>query len=219
MRGGPAALATAGVLLLGGLVAMRCSLAGGDPPAPPRPPPPETPAPRAAIAAPILPALPAAPAPVLPAHPQTPQRSLAAMVPHLAMVANPALRPAAAQGESKPPIANKAALRAQAAAVEPQIVACAAQSAAAGYQANGTARLWYIVAGHPDGKVVIESTGTDDEKTTIDNQPLLDCLKDTANAMQFTYAPDTWAVYAWREVKFTDGKLVENKFVDFHYLK
>ena len=217
MRGGPAALATAGVLLLGGLVAMRCSLAGGDPPPPPRPPPPEQPAPRAAIAAPIAPALPPAPAPVVPPPTPVPQRSFAAMVPRISLVASPSMR--ATQGESKPPIANKATLRAQAAAVQPQIVACADQASAAGYRANGTARLWYIVAPHPDGKVVIESAGTEDDKTTIDNQALLDCLKDTANAMQFTYAPDTWAVYAWREVKFTDGKLVENKFLDFHYLK
>ena len=73
----------------------------------------------------------------------------------------------------------------------------------------------------PDKKKqqVDPATGVEYDGTTIDNQPLLDCLKDTSKAMTFTYVPDTDGVFALRRVKLADGKVVENAFVNFHYVR
>ena len=90
-----------------------------------------------------------------------------------------------------------------------------------GQTANGTAVLTYMVT--PDKKkqdLSIEQTGIEYDGTTITDQPLLDCLKDTSKAMTFKYVPDTDGVFALkRRVKLADGKVVENAFMDFHYVR
>jgi len=212
MRGRSAALAIASVLLLGGMVALRCSLADDDAAVvtpPPRitqarPQPESTPLPSASA-----PAAPAAPAP---AAPTGPAPSAAPSAPEL-----PAIAQAFTTNEKHPPIANNRLLREQIIAVQPQVEAC---GKAAGDKANGTAMLTYMVT--PDKKkqdVIIEQTGVDDDGTTITDQPLLDCLKDTAKDMKFKYVPDTDGVFAFRRVKFDNGKLVENAYVKFHYMR
>lgn len=214
MRGGSAALAIAGVLLLAGMVALRCSIASTD--ETPAPPPPRT----AASGAPAESApLPSTPAPAAPATPASP--APAPSGPAAAVAPNAPELPAAAQafvpGEKHPPIANNHLLREQIAAVRPQVEAC---GTAAGAKANGTAVLTYMVM--PDRKkqtVNIEQTGVEYDGTTIDDQPLLDCLKDTAKDMTFKYVPDTDGVFAFRRVKFDNGKLVENAYVNFHYVR
>lgn len=214
MRGRSAALAIAGVLLLAGMIALRCSLADDDTTAAtptahvtqataqPEP----TPLP--SMPAPSAPSAPAAPAPA----PVGPAPAAAPNAPELPAIAQP-VTPA----EKHPPIANNRLLRAQIVAVRPQVEAC---GKAAGDKANGTAVLTYMVT--PDKKkqdVVIEQTGVDDDGTTITDQPLLDCLKDTAKDMKFTYVPDTDGVFAFRRVKFDNGSLVENAYVKFHYMR
>jgi len=122
--------------------------------------------------------------------------------------------------EKRPPVANKALLRQQVAAVAAQVADCTNQAAGSGYRGSGTAVLTYMVT--PDKKkqtVEIEQTGIEYDGTTIDNQPLLDCLKDTSKAMTFAYVPDTDGVFALRRVKVADGKVVENAFVNFHYVR
>jgi hypothetical protein len=214
MRGRTAALAGAGVLLLAGLVAMRSMLSTDDtlpPPAPAATPP-------AAAAAPpevAAPAAPVAPAPPVPA-PVVVHTGPAA----ISAESTPALPPvvqAFVPAEKKPPIANKKLLREQVAAVAAQVADCAKQTSFTG---SGSAVLTYLVA--PDKQkqaVAIETTGVEYDGTTIDDQPLLDCLKDTAKAMTFAYVPDTDGVFAFRRVTFQRGKLVENTFVNFHYVR
>jgi hypothetical protein len=212
MRGRTVALAGAGVLLLAGLVAIRSMLASDDPVVPPPAPAPVAPtvaAPEAAPAAPVVPA-PAQPAPVV-VH-AGPAARAAESAPEL-----PPIVQALAPTEKKPPIANKALLRAQVAAVAPELTDCAKQ---ASFTGSGSAVLTYLIAPNKQKQdVAIETTGVEYDGTTIDNQPLLDCLKDTAKDMKFTYVPDTDGVFAFRRVTFEGGKLVENKFVDFHYVR
>ena len=120
--------------------------------------------------------------------------------------------------EKHPPIANKALLRQQVAAVAPEVAECAKQAAGSG--ADGTAVLTYMVT--PDNKkqqVTIEQTGVEYDGTTITDQPLLDCLKDTSKAMTFKYERDRDGVFAFRRVKLAAGKVVENAFVNFHYVR
>lgn len=216
MRGRTAALAIAGVLLLGGMIALRCSLMSSPetepaPAATPVAAAPSAPAPTVAPSSPSAPApTPTAPAAPVPAGPAA---TAAPGAPEL-----PAVVEAFTPSEKRPPIANKALLRQQVAAVAGQVADCAKQAEGSG--ANGTAVLTYMVT--PDKKkqqVEIEQTGIEYDGTTIDNQPLLDCLKDTSKAMTFTYVPDTDGVFALRRVKLADGKVVENAFVNFHYVR
>ena len=219
MRGRTAALALAGVLLLGGMIAMRCALVSSEEPAPASPPaaivtttPPLEPTPSAPIAA-------APPSPVAPAltatAPAGPAATASPSAPEL-----PAAVAALVPAEKHPPIANKALLREQVAAVEAEVAECAKQAAGSGVRANGTADLTYMVT--PDKKkqeVAIEQTGIEYDGTTIDNQPLLDCLKDTSKDMKFPFVADRDGVFALRRVKLADGKVVENAFMDFHYVR
>ncbi|MBV8756185.1 MAG: hypothetical protein JO257_02850 [Deltaproteobacteria bacterium] len=215
MRGRSAALAIAGVLLLAGMVALRCSLASSDEEA--ATPPPRTAASGAPTASTPLPSAPSAPsAPAAPAAtaptPSGPAPTAAPNAPEL-----PAIAQAFVPTEKHPPIANNRLLRDQIAAVRPQVEACAKD---AGSAANGTAVLTYMVT--PDKKkqqVNIEQTGVEYDGTTITDQPLLDCLKDTAKDMKFTYVPDADGVFAFRRVKLENGKLVENAYMTFHYMR
>jgi len=206
----------AGVLLLAALVALRLAMVPDDEPAP------SAPAPHASA--------PGAPASVAESSPSGPAPSAAAPAPQVPSAAPSAAAPSAPElpaiataftpSEKHPPIANKALLREQVAAVQPQVVECAKQAKGSGYTANGTAVLTYMVAPHKDKQdVAIEQTGVEYDGTTIDNQPLLDCLKDTSNDMKFKFVPDTDGVFAFRRIKFESGKLVENVFVDFHYVR
>jgi hypothetical protein len=213
MRGRSAALAIASVLLLGGMVALRCSLAD-DETAATTPPPRVTEATPQPAPAPLpeMPA-PAAPTPAVRAPaPSGPAATAAPNAPELPAPAQP-FTPA----EKHPPIANNRLLRAQILAVAPQVEAC---GKAAGDKANGTAVLTYMVTPEKQKQdVIIEQTGVDDDGTTITDQPLLDCLKDTAKDMKFKYVPDADGVFAFRRVKFDAGKLVENAYVKFHYMR
>ena len=217
MRLGPVVLAIAGALVLAGLLAMRCTLAEVEAPvaAAPQPGPAKVPsAPSAPVAtAAAVPTMPAVPAP----HTYTvtaPARTSAEAAP--ALLSIPTAYP---PGRTiKWPIADKGVLRQQTAAVEQQLLACANQAASTGYVANGTAVLSFEVV-PKDGKVVVEATGADDDKTTIDNAALVQCLADTAKSMQFAFVPDRQPIYALRQVKFTQGKLVQNLFLDFHYIR
>lgn len=209
----PAWLAViAGVLLLVGLVALKMAMTTDDEPAP---------APAPQVAAPAVPAPVAEPSPSVPAPvagsaaPQAAQNAPAGAAPNAPEL--PEIVQGLAPTEKHPPIANKALLREQVAAVEPQIVECAKQ---ASFTGSGSAVLTYQVSPNKAKQdVSIESTGVEYDGTTIDNQPLLDCLKDTAKDMKFKFVPDTDGVFAFRRVKFDGGKLVENTFMDFHYVR
>jgi hypothetical protein len=212
MRGRGSWLLLAGAAIVIGLLVMVWRSMGdaNEPPPPPAPvqrpasPPVAAPAPTATAPTPVTPAAPSPPpgpaphsattAPTMPSLPE-----LAAEVPH----------------EKKPPIVTKAMLREQTQAVEPKLAECAAK---AGYKGTGTATLTFIVA-HKAKAAVIETTGVDYDKTTIDNEKLLECMRETARDMKFQPAADSDAISAIREVKLDNGKVVGNSFVDFSYVR
>jgi len=110
-------------------------------------------------------------------------------------------------------------LHAQTAAVEPLVRECVDKAVIAGQHPSGTAMLTYIVAQRAD-KFVIETTGVDNEKTTLQQEGLLDCLHQTAKAMKFEGLPKgAHEIYAARTVTIEDGKITEYKHVTFSYLR
>jgi hypothetical protein len=112
-----------------------------------------------------------------------------------------------------------AQLRAQTKAVEPLVRECVEKAAKDGVRPSGTAMLTYIVAKRGN-KLSIEDTGIDNEKTTIENEPLLQCLHQTAKSMQFVGLPrGASEIYAARSVTLENGKVTEYKHVTFSYLR
>jgi hypothetical protein len=126
----------------------------------------------------------------------------------------PAPSPAAA-----PTSGERVPLHGQTKAVEPLVRECVEKAMIAGARPTGTATLTYIVARRGD-KLEIEDTGIDNEKTTIENEGLLECLHQTAKAMKFDVLPrDSDAILAARRVTLENGKITEYKHVTFSYLR
>jgi hypothetical protein len=110
-------------------------------------------------------------------------------------------------------------LYAQTAAVEPLVRECVDKAAAGGIKPTGTAMLTYIVAYHGD-KLEIEDVGVDNEKTTLQQDSLIDCMAQTAKEMKFAGLPRrAKAIYVSRQVSLEAGKISEYKHVSFSYLK
>lgn len=122
---------------------------------------------------------------------------------------------ASPDAKKRPPIANKPMLRDQNIAVEALVAECVAKATG---KTDGTANLTFIVA--PKGKdAVVETTDVDRDTTTIDNEPLVECLHKTALQMKFSYVADSDAVVARRKITIEQGKVTENTLVSFSYLR
>jgi hypothetical protein len=138
----------------------------------------------------------------------------------------PSTSPASPTAEQAPPLDptknlhfGGTQLRAQTKAVEPLVRECVEKAAIAGARPSGTAMLTYHVAKRGDA-LEVEATGIDNEKTTIENEALLECLHQTAKAMKFVGLPrDAQEIYAARRVTLENGKVTEYKHVTFSYLR
>ena len=109
--------------------------------------------------------------------------------------------------------------KAQIAAVEPQLKECLQRAAATGHTPSGSASLTFILIQKP-GKVVVDGTGIDADKTTLENEALVECMRDTANAMTFAGLPrEAEGVVVTRLVSVERGALTENRYVTFSYLR
>lgn len=175
---------------------------------------------------PVAPATPASPpaararrvTPAIPTAPATSRAIHGERAPTMPAPA-PALEP------EKPPPAVRSnrnlqfgapQLHAQTKAVEPLVRACIEKAA---NQPTGTAYVNYVVTKRED-KFVIEETGVEPSGTTIEDEPLLQCLHETANAMKFIGLPrDAESIMATRRIVIDHGKLTEYKHVTFSYLK
>jgi hypothetical protein len=83
---------------------------------------------------------------------------------------------------------------------------------------TGDATLTFVLA-MQGGKVVVEQTDVARDATTLENEPLLDCMAKAATAMKFEGLPrDADAISVTRLVKLDAGELVENKLVTFSYI-
>lgn len=110
-------------------------------------------------------------------------------------------------------------LNAQNLAVQPLVEKCIADAGDKGVKPSGTATLTYIVV-DKGGKVVVEDTGFDDSKTTLQAPELVDCMRETARAMKFEGLPrEAEGLVVTRSVTLEAGKLVGYKQVSFSYLR
>jgi hypothetical protein len=124
--------------------------------------------------------------------------------------------PPASRGNTKDLHFGGFQLRTQAEAVRPLVEKCVTEK---GQGATGATVLTYVVAKH-GGKVEVEDTGIDDDKTTLQNTELLDCLRETARKMTFEGLPrEASGLVVTRSVTLESGKLVEYKHVGFSYLR
>jgi hypothetical protein len=107
-------------------------------------------------------------------------------------------------------------LRTQTKAVDPLVRQCVQQAVG---KPTGDAVLTFIVAVHGD-KVEVEDTGIDQDKTTLQDQKLLDCLRETARSMKFEGLPrEAEALVVNRSVKLENGALTEYRLIGFSYLR
>ena len=139
------------------------------------------------------------------------------------------VRPAPGPVDDHPPPASRentknlhfggAQLRAQAAAVEPLVKKCVEAAKTAGGSPTGKAMLTYVVAQRGD-KVQVEDTGIDEDKTTLQGDQLLECLRETARAMKFEGLPrEAEALVVTRTITLEHGAITEYKHVGFSYLR
>jgi hypothetical protein len=127
--------------------------------------------------------------------------------------------PPATRGNTKNLQFGGTQLREQTNKVSIWVQKCVADAKKKGLALTGTAMLTYVVAKHGD-KYEVEDTGIDEDKTTLQDTELLDCLRTTALAMQFEGLPrEATGIVATRSVKLEAGKLVEYKHVGFSYLR
>ena len=208
-RRSSALLIAAVVLLIGGLVVVKRSLGDIDepPPAATSGGPTASPTAPSSESASSQPAPAPSPAPSAP-PPTSPSTALPPSAPSL-----PAVVAEYVPQKKLPPIASKPTLREQELAVAPELAECAAKD---GTKVTGSATLTFLLA-HEGDKTVIETTGVDYDQTTIDNEPLLECMRETARAMTFQPVPDSSAIYVTRKVELDHGKLVGNRFINFSY--
>jgi hypothetical protein len=109
-----------------------------------------------------------------------------------------------------------AQLREQTAAVDALVRQCV--SNAASQKLSGNAVLTFIVAKRGD-KYLVEDTGIDREKSSLQSEPLLECLHKTATSMKFVGLPrDAEALSVDRRVKLENGALTEHKMIGFSYI-
>jgi hypothetical protein len=171
---------------------------------------PSAPAPSAAVAAPDRPVAPPKPSAPVVAAPPAPR--LENILPSAATEPAP--------GTSNEGIHFGAPqLQTQTKAVEPLVRECVEKAAVTGDRSSGTAIVTYVVAKRGD-KYVVEDPGTEPDKTTVQNDALLECLAGTAKAMKFEGLPrGANEIYVTRKVTLEGGKLTDYKHVAFSYLR
>ena len=107
-------------------------------------------------------------------------------------------------------------LRFQVLDTETWILECNERAQKQGIQLSGKAAYSFVVA-RKDGKIVIESTGTEYSQFPA---PFSECMRDASHKMVFEELPEgVDALIAYRKVVFEDGALKENWMTEFHTLR
>jgi hypothetical protein len=107
-------------------------------------------------------------------------------------------------------------LRAQLPLADAPMKACVEKS---GQGATGKATLNFTI-GAKNNKLVLETTGVQDEETLAGNPELLECMHRTANVLlpEGRAVPELGTgIYVRRHVKVENGVLVEDTLFDFSY--
>jgi len=127
--------------------------------------------------------------------------------------------PPATRGNTKNLEFGGTQLRAQTKAAGYWLQQCVDEAKKKGLTPSGTAVLTYVVAKNGD-QYRVEDTGIDEEKTTIQDTGLLDCMRTTAFSMHFEGLPrEASGIVATRSVTLKNGVITENKHVGFSYLR
>lgn len=114
------------------------------------------------------------------------------------------------------PIIPVTELRAQIHHTDAAMQACIARS---GQRPTGKATLSFTVAAK-DGRLVVETTGVQDEETLTGYPELLECMHRTANALVLDGRPVPelgTPIYVRRHVRVEGGVLAENSIFNFSY--
>jgi len=105
-------------------------------------------------------------------------------------------------------------LREKIAANAPHVTACLG-----GSKPTGEATLTFIVA-QKAGKIIVEQTDVDRDKTTLQDEALLECLHKTAQKIQLDGLPrEAEAIIVTRVLTLQDGAITEDKPTKFSYLR
>ena len=115
------------------------------------------------------------------------------------------------------PIIHVRDLRDQLSRTDAAMTACIERS---GSRPTGKATLSFIVA-PKDGKLVIETTGVQDEETLAGHPDLLECMHQTANQLVVDQHPIPelgTPIYVRRHVRIENGVLAENTIFNFSYI-
>ena len=108
-----------------------------------------------------------------------------------------------------PRVAANSILRLKTLEVRPLVEECVNDVRTRGMRLTGTVTLSHIVARGPNRTVVVETSDVDHDQTTIDYQPLLECLQKTTSGMKFEYVENGVPVVALRKVVLENGALVD----------
>ncbi len=112
----------------------------------------------------------------------------------------------------------KKALGEQVLATESLIAECSQQAMNAGIKLTGETAVSFTMAQHADGKIVLESTGV--EYDSINNSPMIECIRDAAKQINLETLPDgAEAIIGYRKVRLKDGAVVENRMSEYSVVR
>lgn len=118
-------------------------------------------------------------------------------------------------------VADRPVLKKAAAGVDHLVRKCVAEHG--GSTISGQLITTYTVARKrgPDGQfvVAVEDTGYDDDERTIEDPALIECLHETAYAMQFPPSTSPVATWAKRRIVIRRGIMVQNRVFQHGYFK
>ena len=114
------------------------------------------------------------------------------------------------------PVISLRELREQVALTDAPMKACIERSAK---RPTGKTTLSFTIEAK-NNKLVIDTTGVQDEETLAGNPELLECMHQTAKVLVFDKYPIPelgTPIYVRRHVRLEDGALAENSIFDFSY--
>ena len=109
-------------------------------------------------------------------------------------------------------------MRAALATLEPHVAECARRSAS-GKRLTGTATLYFVAGRDRDGRAGVETTGIDDDQTTVTDESFLACLHVLTQPLAIEIPEPNEVLYASWSVELGDGEVVGIRPSDFSFRK
>lgn len=108
-------------------------------------------------------------------------------------------------------------MRAALATLEPEVGECARRARASGKRQTGTATLYFVAGRDRDGSAGVETTGIEDEQTTVTDETFLACLHVLTKPLAIEIAEPNELLYASWSVELGDGEVVGIRPSDFSF--